>query len=210
MSFLLQWGRFAGVRAIRTLNDRKVLLQGGIRIFRTITYLESGNDVQRRAFEVINELDILNDMREYTPILCGTIPISIHIESSDLDIIMEVHEFDRFMKDVKTRYGRHDGFMLREAVIHDIPSVIANFQYGGFQFELFGQPRAVEKQNAYLHMIVEHHLLMTFPHIRTEIIRLKELGMKTEPAFAQVLGLVGDPYDELIILGTKLGLYDAS
>lgn len=98
----------------------------------------------------------------------------------------------------------------KEAIIHDTPTVVANFQYGGFEFELFGQPRAVEQQNAYLHMIVEHHLLMTIPHIKTEIIRLKEQGMKSEPAFAQVLGLVGNPYDELIILGTKLGLYDDS
>jgi hypothetical protein len=33
-----------------------------ITIFKTITYLESGNDIQCRAFKVINELKILNDM----------------------------------------------------------------------------------------------------------------------------------------------------
>jgi hypothetical protein len=55
-------------------------------------------------------------------------------------------------------------------------------------------------------MIIEHHLLVKIPQVREEIIRLKEKGIKTEPAFAQIFGLVGDPYDELLALGTKLGV----
>jgi hypothetical protein len=55
-------------------------------------------------------------------------------------------------------------------------------------------------------MIIEHHLLLMNPHLRTEIIQLKKLGKKTEPAFAQVFGLLGDPYEELLILGTKMGV----
>lgn len=71
-----------GRMKVRTVNYRKVLLQGGILIFKTITYLESGNDVQRRAFKVMNELNILDDMSEYTPILCG---MSIHDTGETMD-----------------------------------------------------------------------------------------------------------------------------
>uniref|UniRef100_UPI00403F989C DUF4269 domain-containing protein n=1 Tax=Paenibacillus sp. FSL W8-0186 TaxID=2921709 RepID=UPI00403F989C len=53
---------------------------------------------------------------------------------------------------------------------------------------------------------MEHHLLTANPHYRAAVIRLKEQGMKTEPAFAQVLGLVGDPYKELLIYGRALGI----
>ncbi|OBZ55281.1 alpha/beta hydrolase, partial [Bacillus cereus] len=55
--------------------------------------------------------------------------------------------------------------------------------------------------------IVEHMLLMQHPHIREEVIRLKEQGLKTEPAFAQVLNIDGDPYEELILLGQEMKLW---
>ncbi|MBL1705198.1 DUF4269 domain-containing protein [Klebsiella pneumoniae] len=50
-------------------------------------------------------------------------------------------------------------------------------------------------------------LLMQHPHIREEILRLKENGLKTEPAFAQVLNINGDPYEALILLGQEMRLW---
>ncbi len=165
-----------------------------------------GSPIQRQAFKAINELNIIDDMAKYHPILCGTIPISINVNHSDLDMIMEVHEPDIFKQEVQLLYGHLEGFVLNELTVRNTPVVTTNFRFGGFEFELFGQPKPVDQQNAYLHMIVEHHLLTANPHIRVEIIRLKELGMKTEPAFAQVLGLDGDPYDELLMYGRTLGI----
>nr|WP_279391606.1 DUF4269 domain-containing protein [Paenibacillus polymyxa] len=150
----------------------------------------------------MNDLGILNDLARYNPVLCGTIPISIDVEGSNLDIIMEVHEFESFKHQVGSLYSKHNKFVLKEKRIRNTPTIKANFEFGGFEFELFGQPRTVEQQNAYLHMMVEHHLLTSYPRI------LKEEGVKTEPAFAQVFGLEGDPYDELLILGRKLGVID--
>ncbi len=56
-------------------------------------------------------------------------------------------------------------------------------------------------------MIVEHMLLMQHPHIREEILRLKENGLKTESAFAQVLNINGDPDEALILLGQEMRLW---
>lgn len=47
---------------------------------------------------------------------------------------------------------------------------------------------------------------MIIPHIRKEIIHLKEKGMKTEPVFVKVLKLDGDPYEQLILLGKEMQL----
>ena len=55
--------------------------------FENINYLESGNNTQRSAYSCLMKLNIFNELKEYKPILTGTIPIGLHIKSSDLDII---------------------------------------------------------------------------------------------------------------------------
>nr|WP_202113063.1 DUF4269 domain-containing protein [Paenibacillus sp. MMS18-CY102] len=153
----------------------------------------------------MNELGIMHDLASYRPVLCGTIPIAIDVEGSDLDIIMEVHDFDAFKQQVSSLYSSYGKYVLKEKTIRNTPVIKANFEYSGLEFELFGQPKPLEQQYAYLHMVIEHHLLLRYPHIRAEIIRLKQDGMKTEPAFAQVFGLEGDPYEALLAYGKELG-----
>lgn len=160
--------------------------------------------MQRHAFHLIQQLNIFHDFAGYTPLLCGTIPLAIDVEGSDLDIIMEVHNFERYNDEVQSRFGKLDGFTLNKLTVKKIPTVLCNFTFEGMDFELFAQPIPVVKQNAYRHMIIEHHLLLTHPHIRDEIIPLKKQGLKTEPAFAKVLGLAGDPYEELLKIGSRL------
>ncbi|MBP1903737.1 hypothetical protein J2Z32_000349 [Paenibacillus turicensis] len=162
--------------------------------------------MQRHAFHVIQQLNIIQDFASYTPLLCGTIPLAIDVEGSDLDIIMEVHNFEHYKDEVQSRYGKLNGFTLNELIVQEIPTVLCNFTFENMDFELFSQPIPVVKQNAYRHMIIEHHLLMTLPHIRDEIIHLKKQGLKTEPAFAKVLGLTGDPYEELLMIGSRFDL----
>ncbi|WP_258881256.1 DUF4269 domain-containing protein [Paenibacillus sp. sptzw28] len=99
-------------------------------------------------------LNILNDLAEYNPTLCGTNPISIDIQGSDLDIIMEVNNFEPFKDKVKSLYGNLEGFILTELTVRNTPTITSNFRFGGFEFELFAQPNAVEKQNAFMHMII--------------------------------------------------------
>ncbi|MGM2816217.1 DUF4269 domain-containing protein [Bacillus cereus group sp. Bce001] len=176
-------------------------------MFTSITYLQSGNEKQQKVYDVLNKLNIMEDLALYSPILCGTIPIRIDTLQSDLDIVMEVHNFDVFEQEMRFLYGSYEGFKIKKKKIKNTESIQVNFVFEGFEFELFAQPKPVRNQNAYRHMIVEHMLLMQHPHIREEIIRLKENGLKTEPAFAQVLNIDGDPYEVLIVLGQEMRLW---
>ncbi|HFR4163402.1 TPA: DUF4269 domain-containing protein [Bacillus cereus] len=176
-------------------------------MFTSITYLQSGNEKQQEIYDVLNSLNIMEDLALYNPVLCGTIPIRIDTPQSDLDIVMEVYNFDVFEQEMRSLYGSYGGFNIKKKKIKGAESIKVNFEFEGFEFELFAQPKPVRNQNAYRHMIVEHMLLMQHPHIREEVIRLKEQGLKTEPAFAQVLNIDGDPYEELILLGQEMKLW---
>ncbi len=149
----------------------------------------------------------MEELSLYTPVLCGTLPIEIDIDGSDLDIIMEVHDFTSFKKQVENKYGHFETFRIKEVTIRNIPVIKANFTYENFEFELFGQPQAVIEQNAYLHMIIEDQILKNLPTLRKQVIRLKQQGWKTEPAFCKLLGLnESDPYLSLIEYGKAKSL----
>ncbi|MCT2538238.1 DUF4269 domain-containing protein [Aquibacillus koreensis] len=170
-------------------------------MFDPIYQLKHGNEQQKCAYRAISELEIMENLSEFQPMLCGTFPLDIAVGGSDLDIIMEVHDFDQFETKVIRLYRGMEGFSRKRNIIRNVPIVKANFVFGGFEFELFGQPQPTKKQNAYLHMIVEYHLIQADPSIKGNILMLKEQGYKTEPAFCKVLGLDGDPYGALIEFG---------
>jgi hypothetical protein len=167
--------------------------------FNTIEYLKIGNPRQVRAYEVLTQNKILANIAEFDPVLTGTIPINIDIESSDLDIICYWKNKPEFKDKLNAVFGKEDGFVLRETKIHEGESVIANFIADGFEIEIFGQNIPVYNQNAYKHMIIEYKILQSKGEkFRQEIIKLKQNGHKTEPAFGILLDLKNDPYKELL------------
>lgn len=79
------------------------------------------------------------------------------------------------------------------------PTLLCRFIQQDFQIEIFCQAVPVKQQLAYRHMAIEHWLLATRgATFKKKILELKSNGVKTEPAFAEVLGLDGDPYDSLL------------
>lgn len=173
-------------------------------MFLSIDYLKSGNPRQQKAYYTLSRLNIMEDLREFNPTLCGTIPIEIDMKDSDLDIITEVRDFKSFEKMIRNLYGMQHNFNISHSNIRDVPSITVNFNFEEFEIEIFGQVTQVQKQNAYIHMVIEHLIMEQFPHMRSEVIQLKKQGYKTEPAFCKVLGLDGDPYDSLIEYGRNM------
>ena len=167
--------------------------------FTNLEYLKVGNARQKQARETLMKLGLFESLEEYHPILTGTLPIDIDLPNSDLDIICACQDHERFAELLTSLYGTYQNFKLKKKRWGGEESTIVVFGYDGFEVEVFGQNLPTTEQLAYRHMLVEHKvLLQKGEEFREAIRRLKRSGMKTEPAFAKLLGLLGDPYQELL------------
>jgi len=165
--------------------------------FLNITYLQFGNKKQQKVYQVLVDNKIKEKLSTYTPILVGTIPINIDIETSDIDIICYVRDKNQFIEALERYFQHMKGFKVTKNTAFD--TIKANFNIEGFEFEIFGQDLESVQQNAYQHMLIEHSVLIEKGEkFRLEIIELKRQGLKTEPAFAKLLGLDGNPYEALL------------
>ncbi|WP_131539162.1 DUF4269 domain-containing protein [Pedobacter nototheniae] len=165
--------------------------------FLDISYLKTGNATQVKAYYILKNNEILNKLKAFSPILVGTIPINIDIEGSDLDIVCYVQNNEEFKHKLKLYFGNEKDFLISENQKYN--AIKVNFFLENFEIEIFGQNIPTQEQNAYLHMLIEHKLLLKKgENFRKEIIALKKQGYKTEPAFAKLLGLRGNPYQALL------------
>jgi hypothetical protein len=169
--------------------------------FRTIEYLKSGNERQKLAFSEIKKHKVLEKLKKYNPILTGTIPIEIDVPESDLDIICECQNHSEFKAYLLDQFSQKKDFKVYSILQNDIESTIAEFKTDNFLFEIFGQNIPTERQDAYRHMIIERNILEEKGfEFKQKVKDLKSSGIKTEPAFAKLLGLEGNPYIELLKL----------
>lgn len=169
--------------------------------FLSLEYLQSGNKRQKAAYECLNSLGIFPQLSEYHPILTGTIPIDVDVADSDLDVICFANDLISFQYFIRQEYSHLEGYKDDIHNIGNVPSFVANFCYREFKIELFCQAIPTQQQNSYIHMIVEDRLLaLAHPLARLKIRELKLQGIKTEPAFAKIFGLVGNPYQALLDL----------
>ncbi|MDQ0194594.1 DUF4269 domain-containing protein [Paenibacillus wynnii] len=169
--------------------------------FLDITYLSQGNKVQRESHRTLTNLNIFSILKDYDPILVGTIPIDVDIQGSDLDIICEVYDFNKFEEVLSNYFRGFDNFHYAYKIINHTPRGVCSFTYNRSILEIFGQPIPSSKQNGYRHMIIEYRILNLLGRNGHELIRnLKKAGYKTEPAFGELLNLNGDPYERLLTM----------
>ncbi|BAP30361.1 uncharacterized protein CHSO_1324 [Chryseobacterium sp. StRB126] len=172
--------------------------------FTKIDYLRDGNERQRSAYKVLTDYNIFEKLSNYSPVLAGTIPIEIDIESSDLDIICEVDlRFEKeFLEEIilSTFISTDVDVLVEKIMVNGEKSIVLNFTLEEFPIEIFGQNKVSTEQNAYRHMIAEHKILQEKgEEFKQKIIELKKQGIKTEPAFGMLLGLE-NPYEDLLKL----------
>ncbi|HEY3405969.1 MAG TPA: DUF4269 domain-containing protein [Ohtaekwangia sp.] len=169
--------------------------------FSNIDYLREGSAIQQKGWEILTSSGILMALSPFKPILTGTLPLDIFIENkSDLDISCEVFHspiFIHFAQDNLTKFN----FSLKQKELRSIPSVIINFRLKDFEVEIVGQPLPIREQTAVRHLRIEYALLQHGGEsLKNQVLNLKAKGIKTEPAFASLLQLEGDPYEALLKL----------
>jgi len=169
-----------------------------------MTHLASGNERQQDAYRVLQSSGLLSILAAYHPYPAGTVPIDIDIPGSDLDLLCEAADLEAFEILVHRHLGGMQGFRCdRGDGAGQRPYVTCSVEIRNWPIEIFAQSLSVRRQNAYIHMLVEWELLQLWGAAgHREIRKLKLEGWKTEPAFAAVLGLQGDPYDAMLHLAS--------
>lgn len=171
-----------------------------IHMFDNIDYLTTGSKQQQLAYESLSAARIFERLAPYHPLLVGTIPLDIAVMGSDLDIICEASDLDEFCGVVERCFSDYEQFSSSTTYIGNQETVLVHFHVMGFQVEIFAQAISVKKQNGYLHMIKEYEILTKRgQEFKEKIIALKNQGLKTEPAFATLLNIQGDPYEGLLL-----------
>jgi ribosomal protein S18 acetylase RimI-like enzyme len=144
----------------------------------------------------------------FHPTLIGTYPLGLAVDGSDLDIACacdDLAAFERALRQTLSELG-----ISPRLERLPLPALVAGFTLGepasaggDLAIEIFAQPAPIAAQNGFRHMVIEGQLLILGGDaLRARVHALKRSGIKTEPAFAQVLGLTGDPYAALLELET--------
>jgi len=174
--------------------------------WKDLRYLQKGNRRQQRAYAVVEELALWPTLHAFDPVLAGTIPLGIDLPTSDVDVICEVPLPNQasFAQVLQDQYGHLAGFKLRHTVSQGRAAIVGGFCYAGVAIEVFGQALPTGQQYAVRHLVIEAAILQVGGEAwRVAVQRLKQQGLKTEPAFAQLLHLPGDPYEALLTLEGK-------
>lgn len=140
---------------------------------------------------------VLDLLARFDPRIAGTLPLGVSLAGSDIDILCHAPEPNDVADCLWEARERLSGLVLRRWISEDRP-LVATFDLSGWPVEVFASPVEVDRQAGWRHFIVEQRLLqLAGEALRERVMSLRHAGAKTEPAFATVLGLSGDPYAEL-------------
>ncbi|MFT4055811.1 MAG: DUF4269 domain-containing protein [Novosphingobium sp.] len=141
---------------------------------------------------------VLSVLAAFDARVAGTFPLGVAVPGSDIDVLCHASDANEFSRVVWDAFACAADFAMHQWV-RDERAVIAVFSIDGVPFELFGSPVPVDAQVGWRHFEIERRLLdEQGPEFRTAVVAARVAGMKTEPAFAHVLGLAGDPNAALL------------
>lgn len=168
--------------------------------FTQLDYLQTGTPLQRQAYDTLMQSGLLTVLQPFGPVLAGTLPLQLYIPGhSDLDILVQLPANISLTACLAPHFGHFPEYRYRQTTLQHHPTQIVNFILGDFPVEIFAQPQPATEQMAYRHLLAEYNLLQQHGDaLYQQVLALKQAGLKTEPAFAQALGLTGDPYQSIL------------
>ena len=147
---------------------------------------------------VLDRSGLLTALARFDPHVAGTPPLGLDLPGSDIDVICQATDAEAFTKTLWDFASPLDGFAIHQWTRDGRP-VVASFHLDGWPVEVFGDPRPVARQAGWRHFEIERRLLgLGGDGLRAAVMQRRRDGLKTEPAFARVLGLEGDPYTALL------------
>lgn len=153
----------------------------------------------KKFFNAVKKMKILDDFRENSPIISGSCSLGIDINTSGVDILMCAKDLNAFKNTLTKKFGSELDFKIKNHVINGELSVVANFSFEDILFEVFAQHQHPVLQTANRHFLIQERLLKLGQEpLRKKIIALKQIGLDAESAFAKVLNLKGNSFDELL------------
>lgn len=153
---------------------------------------------------ILDEARIFERLQAFDPRWVGSVPLDIHGPGADADICCSASDdLDRFEAFLRSEFGSLAGASVSPNLHAGEASIIAKFSLGDLPVEIYGRNRPVETHESYIHWLAEHRLLeLADDRLREDVRVAKAGGLKTEPAFADVLGLGGEPYTEVLKLAS--------
>ena len=97
--------------------------------FKDIYYLHKGSKRQRKAYFVLEDLKIFNNLKPYRPVLTGSVPLDIATEKSDLDITCEFPDPVGFTDALERHYSHIRDFDIKEKLIRGVKTVVCSFSH---------------------------------------------------------------------------------
>jgi hypothetical protein len=148
--------------------------------------------------EVLRYVDPARWLDPFDPRVAGTPALGLDLPGSDLDILCHAPDPDAFLAVLWPLCSGWPGSALWQWRGAYRP-LVARFQAGGWEVEIFAAAEPVEQRMAWRHARIEARLLrIGGTALRNRVMDLRRQGTKTEPAFAAVPGLEGDPYRALL------------
>jgi hypothetical protein len=170
---------------------------------RTINWFDpsrllSGTASQRSAAVVTARLLIVELLSDYSPVLCGDVPIDCDIPSSSLIFACQAPRPIPFRETLYAFFEDRPAFVCEEKQYEEAVVVAAGFVEEGRRLEIVGRPLPVVRQSPFMQMAAEALLLFRGEEGANERIRqLKREGLTTEEAFARLFRLPCDPSEAL-------------